>query len=162
MGGPQRRGPGSPTSSPTRHIHADTQGVSLPAFGLAALLGFDLLPRIRNWHDVNFYRPDAKVRYEHIDSLFGDNVIDWALIDRHWTDLLRTGISIRQGRLSSVTLLRRLGNHSKRNRIYKALSELGRVARTVTLLRHLSESELRDRITANTNRTGPSTASLRI
>ena len=29
-------------------IHADTQGQSLPVFGLAALLGFDLLPRIRN------------------------------------------------------------------------------------------------------------------
>ncbi|WP_376765983.1 Tn3 family transposase [Amycolatopsis pithecellobii] len=26
-------------------IHADTQGQSLPVFGLAALLGFDLLPR---------------------------------------------------------------------------------------------------------------------
>lgn len=43
-------------------IHADTQGASLPVSGLAALLGFDLLPRIRNWHDVNFYRPDAGTR----------------------------------------------------------------------------------------------------
>lgn len=134
-------------------IHADTQGASLPVFGLAALLGFDLLPRIRNWHDLNFYRPDAKVRYKHIDSLFDDNVIDWALIERHWKDLLRTGISIREGQLSSVTLLRRLGNHSKRNRIYKALRELGRVVRTVTLLRYLSEPELRNQITAITNRT---------
>ncbi|WP_026218165.1 Tn3 family transposase [Embleya scabrispora] len=134
-------------------VHADTQGASLPVFGLAALLGFDLLPRIRNWHDLNFYRPDAKVRYKHIDSLFDDSVIDWALIERRWKDLLRTGISIREGRLSSVTLLRRLGNHSKRNRIYKALRELGRVVRTVTLLRYLSEPELRVRITAITNRT---------
>ena len=39
-------------------VHADTQGQSLPVFGLAALLGFDLLPRIRNWHDLIFYRPD--------------------------------------------------------------------------------------------------------
>ncbi len=39
-------------------IHADSQGQSLPGFGLAALLGFDLLPRIRNWHDLIFYRPD--------------------------------------------------------------------------------------------------------
>ena len=31
-------------------IHADTQGQSLPVFGVAALLGFELLPRIRNWH----------------------------------------------------------------------------------------------------------------
>jgi TnpA family transposase len=68
----------------------------MPVFGLAALLGFELLPRIRNWHDLNFYRPDAKTRYEHIDSLFGDNAVDWDLIERHWTDLLRTSISIRE------------------------------------------------------------------
>ena len=134
-------------------IHADTQGASLPVFGLAALLGFELLPRIRNWHDLNFYRPEPGTRYKHIDSLFDDNVIDWDMIEKHWPDLLRTGISIREGRLSSVTLLRRLGNHSRRNRIYKALCELGRVIRTVTLLRFLSEPELREQITAITNRT---------
>ena len=134
-------------------IHADTQGQSLPVFGLAALLGFELLPRIRNWHDLTFYRPDAATRYEHIDALFGDDVIDWDLIDKHWPDLLRAGISIREGRLSSVTLLRRLGNHSRRNRLYKALRELGRVMRTITLLRYLSEPGLRDQIAAVTNRT---------
>ena len=87
------------------------------------------------------------------DSLFEDNVIDWDLLEKHWPDLLRTGISIREGRLSSVTLLRRLGNHSRRNRIYKALRELGRVVRTITLLRFLSEPQLREQITAITNRT---------
>src|SRR6195256_1395594 len=30
-------------------IHADTQGQSTPVFGLAYLLGIDLMPRIRNW-----------------------------------------------------------------------------------------------------------------
>jgi TnpA family transposase len=134
-------------------VHADTQGQSLPVFGLAALLGFDLLPRIRNWHDLNFYRPDENTRYQHIDTLFGDNVIDWGLIENHWTDLLRTAISIREGRLSSVTLLRRLGNHSRKNRLYRAFRELGRVIRTITLLRYLSEPELREQITAITNRT---------
>ncbi|WP_260850846.1 transposase [Rhodococcus sp. WB9] len=133
-------------------IHADTQGQSLPVFGLAALLGFELLPRIRNWQDLNFYRPAPTTRYSHIDSLFGDNAIDWGLIERHWTDLLRTAISIREGRVSSVTLLRRLGNHSHKNRLYRALRELGRVIRTVTLLRYLSEPVLREQITAVTNK----------
>ena len=100
-------------------IHADTQGQSLPVFGLAALLGFDLLPRIRNWHDLIFYRPGPQARYQHIDSLFGDNTIDWELIETHFSDLLRTAISIREGRVSSVTLLRRLGVHSRKNRLYR-------------------------------------------
>ncbi|MDV6277715.1 Tn3 family transposase [Rhodococcus erythropolis] len=121
-------------------------------FGLAALLRFELLPRIRNWHDLNFYRPDPAARYSHLDSLFGDTAIDWGLIERHWTDLLRTAISIREGRVSSVTLLRRLGNHSHKNRLYRAFRELGRVIRTVTLLRYLSEPVLREQITAVTNK----------
>ena len=134
-------------------IHADTQGQSLPVFGLAALLGFDLLPRIRNWHDLNFYRPSPTTRYEHIDGLFDDNSIDWKLIETHWSDLLQIAISIREGRLSSVTLLRRLGNNSRKNRLYRAFRELGRVIRTVTLLRYLSDPQLREQITAITNRT---------
>lgn len=134
-------------------IHADTQGQSLPVFGLAALLGFELLPRIRNWHDLNFYRPDPQARYQHIDALFGDNVIDWELIEKHWPDLLRCAISIREGRLSSVTLLRRLGNHSRKNRLYRAFRELGRVMRTIVLLRFLSEPALREQVTAVTNKT---------
>ena len=133
-------------------IHADTQDQSLPVFGLAALLGFDLMPRIRNWADLNFYRPATTARYEHIDSLFGDNVIGWGLIETHWTDLLRTAISIAQGRLSSVTLLRRLGNNSHKNRPYRAFRELGRVIRTITLLRYLSDPGLREQITAITNK----------
>ncbi|MEV0235857.1 Tn3 family transposase [Nonomuraea sp. NPDC050786] len=103
-------------------VHADTQGQSLPVFGLAALLGFHLLPRIRNWQDLIFYRPDGSTRYTHIDGLFGEEVVDWALIETHWTDLLRTAISLRESRLSSVTLLRRLGNHSRKNRLYRAWS----------------------------------------
>jgi TnpA family transposase len=133
-------------------IHADTQGQSLPVFGLAALLGFDLLPRIRNWHDLNFYRPALDARYEHIEGLFDDNVIDWGLIETHWSDLLRTAISIREGRVSSVTLLRRLRNNSHKNRLYRAFRELGRVIRTITLLRYLSDPALREQITAITNK----------
>lgn len=134
-------------------IHADTQGQSLPVFGLGALLGFDLLPRIRNWHDLVFYRPSETVRYSHIDTLFGDQAVDWKLIETHWSDLLRTAISIRENKLSSVTLLRRLGNHSRKNRLYRAFRELGRAIRTITLLRYLSEPALREQITAITNRT---------
>jgi hypothetical protein len=71
-----------------------------------------------------------------------------ARLEKHWTDLLRTAISIREGRVSSVTLLRRLGNHSHKNRLYRAFRELGRVIRMVTLLRYLSEPGLREQITA--------------
>ncbi|MEV6227532.1 Tn3 family transposase [Saccharopolyspora shandongensis] len=59
-----------------------------------------------------------------------------------------------------MTLLRRLGKHSHENRLYRAFRELGRVIRTVTPLRFLSEPELRGQITAITT-PRPPTAPLR-
>ena len=53
-------------------IHADTQGQTLPVYALAHLFGFELTTRIRNWKDLTFYRHAADARYEHIDSLFGE------------------------------------------------------------------------------------------
>jgi hypothetical protein len=100
-------------------IHADTQGQSYPVHALAHLFGFDLLTRIRNWKDLTFYRHAADVRYAHIDSLFGDpgeNAINWDLIQTHWADLMQVVLSIREGRLSSTLLLRRLGTESRSNR----------------------------------------------
>jgi len=67
-------------------VHADTQGQSAPVFALATLFGFDLMPRIRNFKDLIFFRPGEHLIYPHIDALFGErgrNVIDWKLIERH-------------------------------------------------------------------------------
>lgn len=135
-------------------IHADTQGQSFPVYTLAHLFGFDLMPRIRNWKDLTFFCHSGSARYRHIDALFGDgrNVIDWKLIEKMWPDLMRVAISIREGKLNSVTLLRRLTSNSRRNEIYKAFREVGRSVRTVGLLRYLADPALRRRVTAVTNK----------
>jgi hypothetical protein len=75
-------------------LHADKQGQNLPVFDLAYLLGIQLMPRIRHWKDLKFYRPTKETVYEHLEPLFGDNVIDWTLIQTHWQDLMQVVISI--------------------------------------------------------------------
>jgi len=60
-------------------VHADTQGQSAPVFALATLFGFDLMPRIRNFKDLIFFRPNEHLVYPHTDALFGErgrNVIE--------------------------------------------------------------------------------------
>lgn len=136
-------------------VHADTQGQSFPVFGLAHLLGIDLLPRIRNFQDLTFHRPDPKTRYRHIDQLFSTDprtAIDWDLIHRHWPDLMQVALSVKQGTVSSVTLLRRLNNRSRKNQIYQAFREVGRAVRTMVLLRYLSDPALREQIQKATNK----------
>ena len=48
--------------------------------------------------------------------------------------------------------MRKLGNYSRKNRLYQAFRELGRVVRTVFLLQYLSDADLRQTIQAATNK----------
>jgi TnpA family transposase len=133
-------------------IHADTQGQSAPVFGLSTLMGIELMPRIRNWADYSFFRPDPDVHYTHIDALF-QKTVDWALIQRHWKDLMQVAISIHSGRVVPSTLLRKLGNDSVKNRLYRAFKALGTATRTLYLLRYIADESLRVAVTATTNKT---------
>ena len=132
-------------------IHGDTQAQSTPVFGLAYLLGIDLMPRIRNIKDLKFFKSDKNDQYQHIGSLFR-GVIDWGLIDRHLKDMLRVVISIKAGKIAPSTILRRLGSASRKNKLYYAFRELGRVVRTLFLLKYINDVELRKTINAETNK----------
>ncbi len=139
------------TIKPTT-IHADTQGQNLPVFGLSYLLGVELMPRIRNWKELKFYRPSKETWYEHIDTLFGDNVVDWDLIQTHWQDLMRVVISIQEGKVLPSMLLRKLTSYSRKNRLYQAFHALGTVIRTTFLLTFISDVKLREIIHRSTNK----------
>lgn len=143
-------------------VHADTQGQSYPIYTLAHLMGFELMPRVRNWKELRFYRPTAATTYRHIDVLFdrpGRNVIDWALIEKHYRDLMRVAISIRDGRISSSMLMRRLSSNSRRNHVYRAFREVGKVIRTVQLLRFLSDARCGAASPRPRTRSSPTTTS---
>lgn len=132
-------------------VHGDTQAQSAPVFGLAHLLGIKLMPRIRDIKDLCFYKADRRRRYKNIESLFRAS-IDWALIERHFPDMLRVAISIKAGRMTPSTILRRLGSESVKNKLYFAFRELGRVIRTLFLLRYINDPEMRQTIHAATNK----------
>ncbi|WP_425329373.1 Tn3 family transposase, partial [Streptomyces inhibens] len=65
---------------------------------------------------------------------------------------MRVAISVREGAVSSTLLLRRLRAGSRKNATYTAFREVGRVIRTVQLLRYLSDAPLRRRVSAATNK----------
>jgi hypothetical protein len=113
-------------------IHADTQGQSAAIFGLAHPLGIQLQPRIRNWKNLHFFRPDPQVRYKHIDLLFTKQV-EWDLIGTMLPEMLHVALSIGAGRIRRSTILRRLATYSRKNKLYFAFRELGRVVRTAFL-----------------------------
>ncbi len=142
---------GSQLSVQADTVHSDTQGQSTTVFAFTHLLGINLMPRIRNWKELHFFRPSRKARYKHIDSLFTET-IDWDLIETHWKDLMQVALSIQAGRISSALLLRKLGNHSRQNRLFLAAQEVGRAVRTIFLLEWISSLPLRQHVTGTTNK----------
>jgi TnpA family transposase len=133
-------------------LHADTQGQSETVFGLAYLLAIQLMPRIRHWKDLTLYVPTECFVLEHIGHILElfTNTIDGALIKTHLPDMLRVALSISQGKVRSSTILRKLGTESRKNKLYAACRELGRVVRTIFLLHFISDEELRRTINAAT------------
>jgi len=132
-------------------LYADTHGQAEPVFGLASLLGIKLMPRMRTWNDVTFYRVDRDTTYKHIDALF-TQVVDWDLIERHWQDMMQVVLSIQAGQVLPSLLLKKLGVYSRQSSLYKAFSELGRVERTLFLLDYMSSADMRRHIRAETNK----------
>jgi TnpA family transposase len=109
------------------------------------------MPRIRNWKDQHLFRPAPDVCYKHIDELFTAQV-DWDLIATLISDMMRVAVSIRTGNILPFDILRRLNSSSRKNKLYFGFRELGRVVRTIFLLRYLSDAELRRTIQAATNK----------
>ena len=62
-------------------IHGDTQSQSMTVFALTYLFGIKLMPRIRHWKDLTFYKPVPRMRLKNIGSLFKGDVINWQLIE---------------------------------------------------------------------------------
>ncbi len=110
------------------------------------------MPRIRNWKDLKCYKSSSEQTYLHIQALFSKDNIDWALIERHLPDMLQVAQSVKAGCIAPSTILRKLGTASRKNKLYFAFRELGRVIRTLFLLEYVSSEELRRMILGATNK----------
>ena len=134
-------------------LHGDTHAQSLTVFGLAYLLGIKLMPRIRNFRQLAFYRAgtEAEAPCQHLDSLFSDTV-DWDLIETHLPDMLRVVMSIKVGKISASTILRKLGTNSRKNKLFKAFHALGSAVRTGFLMEYIHDAKLRATVQGATNK----------
>jgi TnpA family transposase len=123
-------------------VHADTHGQSAAVFGLAYLLGIELMPRIRRWQELTLYRSDSAISYTKIDMLFGGTV-NWALIREHYPQFMQLALAIQSGSLAPSAVLARVNSYSTKNRFALALKELGNAVRTTDLMEWIMDESLR-------------------
>jgi TnpA family transposase len=72
------------------------------------------------------------------------------LIATHAPDMIQVVLSIQAGVVMPSMLLRKLGTHNRRSRLYRAFRELGRVERALFLLRFISSVDVRRKSKATT------------
>lgn len=131
-------------------VHGDSWAQSEVLFGVASLLSISIMPRIKQFKHLYYYKASNEDYYEHIDELFTEKQIDWELIETHYHDMLRVVISIQKGKVKASTVLRKLCSKSRKNKLYFAFRELGRVERTIFLLNYIHDPEMRRMIQAAT------------
>lgn len=131
-------------------LHGDTHSQNYAVFAISYLLGIKLMPRIRGIHKLHFFKPSSSTKYRNIEDLFG-GAINWRLIASHYNEMLRVVVSIKLGKITASTILRRFGNKNE-NKLAQAFRELGKVVRTLFLLDYIDTAELRKIISAATNK----------
>jgi TnpA family transposase len=131
------------------YIHGDTHAQNLIVFGICYLLGIKLMPRIKGIKKLIFYKPDNKITYNNLDPLFRKS-IKWAIIQKYYRHMLRVVMTIKEGKVNIVDFVKKICTKSKRNKLYYAFLELGRVCRTLYLLDCIDDFEMRKAVNAET------------
>ena len=132
-------------------IMSDTAGYTDTIFGIFHLLGYQFSPRIADIGGARFWRVDRKADYGVLDDL-ASNKINVKLIAEQWDDLLRLAGSLKLGVVQAAGLTRTLQTNDRPTRLARGLQELGRLVKTLYLLRYIDDEQYRRRILVQLNR----------
>ena len=130
----------------------DTAAYSDAVFGLFWLLGYQFSPRLADLGDAKLWRIDRKADYGPFNSL-GKGTINLVLIRENWPDMIRLAGSLKLGYLKAAGIMRTLQVKDKPTTLARALSELGRIAKTIHILRYIDDPAFRRRILTQLNHT---------
>jgi len=131
--------------------YVDTHGQSEIGFGITRLLGFDLLPRIKQINHVKLYRPDAgnTNAWPRLEPALTRG-IRWDLIENNYDMLVKYATAIRVGTASTEAILRRFTRNAS-HPVYQGMLELGRAQKTIFVARYLRDRELQREINTGLN-----------
>lgn len=132
-------------------IMTDTAAYSDAIFGLFWLLGFRFSPRLADIGGVKLWRIDKSADYGAFNPIT-EGVINIRIILENWPDLIRLAGSLKLGHLKAAGVMRMLQIKDRPTSLAKALSQLGRIIKTLHILNYIDDPVFRRRILIQLNR----------
>ena len=139
------------TALAIREHTSDTHGFTEHLFGLCALLGIAFMPRLKDLPDQVLSRIDRDADYGALQPLLRGR-INMGLILEQWDQLVRLAASLKDRLTPAHVVMQRLANANASDRLAGALTQLGRLMKTIHILRYIHEVPLRDAIQLQLNR----------
>lgn len=140
------------TTMSVRKNYVDTHGQSEVAFAFCHLLGFELLPRLKNIAEQKLYRPQTgqPEAYANLQQIL-TRPIDWELIRTQYDQMVKYATALRLGTADTESILKRFTRTAVQHPTYRALLELGKAIKTTFLCRYLASEQLRREIQEGLN-----------
>jgi TnpA family transposase len=125
----------------------DSHGQSEVAFTFCHLLGFHLLPRLKGLHRQKLYRPEAgrPEAYPNLHPVL-TRPIRWDLIRQQYDEIIKYVTALRLGTADPEDILRRFTRGGVQHPTYQAITEVGKVYKTLFLCEYLRLPALRREI----------------
>jgi len=139
------------TVLPIREHTSDTHGFTEHLFGLCALLGIAFMPRLKDLPDQVLSRIDRSADYGALQPLLRGRINVESILEQ-WDQLVRLAASLKDRLTPAHVVMQRLANANASDRLAGALTQLGRLMKTVHILRYIHEAPLRDAIQLQLNR----------
>lgn len=127
--------------------YVDTHGQSEIAFAFCRLLGFELMPRIKQIGKQRLALPEPGQRqdYPNLQPVLA-KAIDWELIRQQYDQMIKYATALRLGTAEAETILKRFNRSGPQHPTHKALAELGRAVKTIFLCHYLHAEAIRREI----------------
>jgi TnpA family transposase len=133
--------------------YVDTHGQSEVAFAFCHLLGFNLMPRLKNMAKQKLSLPSLEERdaYPNLAPIL-TKAINWELIRQQYDEMIKFATALKVGTAEPEAILRRFTrDNTPQHPTYRALAELGRAIKTIFLCQYLSSEPLRREINEGLN-----------
>jgi len=123
--------------------YVDSHGQTTVAFAFCRLLGFELMPRLKDISRQKLHKVETGQVFENLDQVVAPKAINWELIEEWLDAMVKHAVALKLGMADAESILRRFNRNNIQHPLYKALFELGKVIKTIFLCRYLSSEEMR-------------------